>query len=59
LTDGTLLALDRLEVEVYESVVPRSAAHPDGLVVGQFTSRSEKVDPAAAPPSKESSVREP
>jgi hypothetical protein len=48
LVEGALLSVDRLEVELYESVVPRSAAHPDGLVVGQFTSRSERVDPAAA-----------
>jgi hypothetical protein len=50
LSEGSLLSLDRLEVDLYESVVPRSAAHPDGLVVGQFTSRSEKVDAAAASP---------
>ena len=48
LPEGALLGLDRLEVDLYESVVPRSAAHPDGLVIGQFTSRSEKVDPANA-----------
>ena len=48
-TEGTLQALDRLEVDLYESIVPRSAAHPDGLVVGQVTSRFEKVDPSAAP----------
>jgi hypothetical protein len=47
--EGTLQGLDRLEVDPYESVVPRSAAHPDGLVVGQFTSRSEKVDRSATP----------
>ena len=49
--EGTLLSVDRLEVELYESVVPRSAAHPDGLLIGQFTSRSEKVDRSAASPS--------
>jgi hypothetical protein len=48
LSEGALVSVDRLEVDLYESVVPRSATHPDGLVVGQFTSRSEKVDPAAA-----------
>jgi len=48
LAEGALVSEDRLEVDLYESIVPRSAAHPDGLVVGQFTSRSEKVDPAAA-----------
>ncbi len=51
LADGALVSMDRLEVELYESVVPRSAAHPDGLVVGQFTSRSERVEPVAASPS--------
>jgi hypothetical protein len=49
LSDGTLLSLDRLEVDLYESIVPRSAAHPDGLVIGQFTSRSEKMDPLSIP----------
>jgi hypothetical protein len=48
LTESTLLSLDRLEVDLYESILPRSAAHPDGLVVGQFTSRLEKVDPSTA-----------
>lgn len=55
LSEGTLLSEDRLDVDFYESVVPRSAVHPDGLVIGQFTSRSERVDPATAP----SSSREP
>jgi hypothetical protein len=48
LSDGALLSTDRLEVELYESIVPRSAAHPDGLLIGQFTSRVEHVDGAAA-----------
>ncbi len=48
LTEGALVSFDRLEVDLYESVVPRTAAHPDGLVIGQFTSRSEKVDPSSA-----------
>jgi hypothetical protein len=59
LTNDNLLSADRLEVELYESIVPRSAAHPDGLVVGQLTSRSEKVDPTSASSPKESSVRAP
>ncbi len=53
IADRMVLSVDKLEVELYESVVPRSAAHPDGLVIGQFTSRSEKVDRSAAPPSPE------
>jgi len=48
-SEAALLSLDRLEVELYESIVPRSAAHPDGLVIGQFTSRSERLDQSAAP----------
>ncbi|MGO9829692.1 MAG: hypothetical protein ACLPJH_06090 [Myxococcaceae bacterium] len=61
LPEGTLLGVDKLEVDLYESVVPRSAAHPDGLVIGQFTSRSEKVDPAGAssPPPTEPSAHAP
>jgi len=49
LSEGTLLSLDRLEVDLYESVVPRTAAHPDGLVIGQFNSRSVKLDPSSDP----------
>jgi hypothetical protein len=57
---GTALSLDRLRVDLYESVVPRSAAHPDGLVVGQFTSRVEKVESPAAPfPAEEPSAHVP
>lgn len=48
LDEGPLLSLDKLEVELYESIVPRSAAHPDGLLIGHFTSHSERMDPAAA-----------
>jgi hypothetical protein len=55
LTEGTLLSADRLEVDLYEAIVPRSAAHPDGLVVGQFTSRLENADPSGLP--KEPSPR--
>jgi hypothetical protein len=51
LSEGALVSLDRLQVDLYESVVPRTAAHPDGLVIGQFSSRSDKVDPASAPSS--------
>jgi hypothetical protein len=47
LSEGTLVSVDRLAVELYESIVPRSAGHPDGLAVGQFTSRAERVDGAA------------
>lgn len=59
IAEGALLSEDRLEVDLYESIVPRSAAHPDGLVVGQFTSRSEKVDPAFPSPAVEPSLRAP
>jgi hypothetical protein len=59
LTDGALLSVDRLEVELYESVVPRTAAYPDGLAIGQFSSHSEKLDPAAAPAVQESPLRAP
>jgi hypothetical protein len=44
LEDGALLSVERLQVDLYESVVPRSAAHADGLVVGKLSSR------ALAPP---------
>ena len=59
IAEGRLLGVDRIVVELYESVVPRSAAHPDGLVIGQFTSRSEKVEPAASAPSQEPAVHAP
>ncbi len=49
LSEGALVSVDRLEVDLYELVVPRTAAHPDGLVISQFTSRSERLDPASAP----------
>jgi hypothetical protein len=39
LDDGKHLSEDRLEVDVLEWIVPRTPAHPDGLVVGQLTSR--------------------
>jgi hypothetical protein len=45
LADGTPVALERLHVELVEAIVPRTAAHPDGLLIGHFSSRSEKVDP--------------
>jgi len=51
LSEGASQGRDRLEVELYESIVPRSAAHPDGLVIGQFSSRVERLDAPAAPPS--------
>jgi hypothetical protein len=38
--DGKLLSEDRLEVDLLEWIVPRTPAHPDGLVVGQLTSRA-------------------
>jgi hypothetical protein len=57
---GALLSLERLRVDLYESIVPRSAGHPDGLVVGQFTSRVERVDsPATPPPPEEASAHAP
>jgi hypothetical protein len=47
LADGALVSVDQVSVELYESVVPRTAAHPDGLLIGQFTSRVEKMDSSA------------
>jgi len=40
LEDGALISVERLQVDLYESVVPRSAAHADGLVVGQLSSHA-------------------
>jgi hypothetical protein len=55
--NSTLLSVTRLQVELYESIVPRSAAHPDGLLIGQFTSHTERMDPAA--PSREAPAHAP
>jgi len=49
LGDGVFLSAERLHVDLYASVVPRSPAHPDGLVVGQVTSRAEPVETGEAP----------
>jgi hypothetical protein len=57
LAEGTLLSVDRLDVDVYESIVPRSAAHPDGLLIGQFTSRSERM--STSPAAREASPHAP
>jgi len=40
LDDGRLLSEDWLEVDLLEWIVPRTPAHPDGLVVGQLTTRA-------------------
>jgi hypothetical protein len=39
LDEAKLLSEDRLVVDLLEWIVPRTPAHPDGLVVGQLTSR--------------------
>ena len=46
--DGTLVSLDCLRVDIYESIVPRRATHPDGLLIGQFSARAEKLEPGAS-----------
>jgi len=48
-TDGRPLSEDRLQVEVLEWIIPRTPAHPDGLVVGQLQSRALGPEPAHAP----------
>lgn len=45
--DGKRVSDDRLEVELLEWIVPRTPAHPDGLVVGQLTSRALGPDEAS------------
>ena len=44
---GKRLSEDRLEVDLLEWIVPRTPAHPDGLVVGQLTSRALGPDEAS------------
>ena len=53
---GKRLSEDRLEVDLLEWIVPRTPAHPDGLVVGQLTSRALSPD-APAQPGSTPSVR--
>src|SRR5262249_19416474 len=59
LLDGAPLALERLHLELVLSIVPRTAAHPDGLLVGQFSSRAEKLDVHTPPPALEPTPRAP
>jgi len=59
LLDGAPLALERLHLELVLSIVPRTAAHPDGLLVGQFSSRAEKLDVHTPPPALEPTTRAP
>ena len=59
LLDGAPLALERLHLELVLSIVPRTAAHPDGLLVGHFSSRAEKLDVHAPPPALEPRTRGP
>jgi hypothetical protein len=49
LEDGAPLAAERLQVDIVEWVVPRSSVHPDGLVVGQLSSRALAPDEPAKP----------
>ena len=56
LDEGKPLSEDRLEVDLLEWIVPRTPAHPDGLVVGQLTSRALSPD-APAQPASTPSVR--
>jgi hypothetical protein len=47
--DARRLSEERLEVELLEWIVPRTPTHPDGLVVGQLTSRPLGPTEASAP----------
>jgi hypothetical protein len=59
LADGAPVALERLHIELVESIVPRTAGHPDGLLIGHLSSRAEKLDPHSPPPALEPIPRAP
>jgi hypothetical protein len=57
LESGALLSEERLRVDIHQWIVPRSPAHPDGLVVGHLSSHplglddaSKPAEPASTPP---------
>jgi hypothetical protein len=53
LADDASLAVERLRIGLVESIVPRTAAHPDGLLVASLTTaveRPEQAEPAGHAP---------